>query len=195
MHIGTYAYLCVSVHARACPFLHSLTLFTTVVTALWSVSPAWGPRCAGWVCGSGVIVVSPGSWVLRFKKGESERGIHPSIRTCIQPHSQSKPQTGNRERRERSCRRHRRNRKSPHEYAGNMRVTTVRIYRHSESPVDILLARQEAPLLSSKLAENQRSYNNRKWIERKWCSNVADYKSKHCNQSVSLMDESKRQHG
>ena len=190
--MDSHAYLRVSVHACACPFLRRLTLFATVVTALWSVSPARGPRCAGRVCGSGVIVVSPGSWVLRLEKGESERGIRPSVHPTAFPIQAADQEQ--RERRKRSCRSHSRNSKSSYEHAGNMRVTTERIHRLSESPVDILLARQKAPLLSSKLAENQRSYNNCGWIERKWCSNAADYKSKHCNQSVSLMHEIKRQH-
>lgn len=86
------ASVCLRMHACACPRLCRLTLFTAVVTALWSVPPAGGPWCAGWVCGGGVIVVSPGSWVLRFEKRESERGIHPSIRASIHiPRPNRKP--------------------------------------------------------------------------------------------------------
>lgn len=37
-------------------------------------------------------MVSPGSWVLRFEEGESERGIHPSIRASNHiPHPNHKP--------------------------------------------------------------------------------------------------------
>lgn len=64
-------------------FCVALTLLTAVVAALWSVSPTGGPRCAGWVCGGGVIVVSPGSWVLRFEKSQSEHGIQPFVRASI----------------------------------------------------------------------------------------------------------------
>ncbi|KAK1893739.1 Adenosylhomocysteinase, partial [Dissostichus eleginoides] len=42
------------------------------------VSPAGGPRCAGGVCGGGVIMVSPGSWVLRFEKSGASLRISPS---------------------------------------------------------------------------------------------------------------------
>lgn len=154
VHIFKYVCACVSLCTHACPFLCWLTLFTAVVTALWSVSPAGGPRCAGWVCGSGVIMVSPGSWVLRFEKRESERGIHSSIRASIHI-PPSKPQTRSRESRKgekgeegKVERERHRKRGRPYDHAGNVRVTSVRVYRHCEGPwpAYILLARPRAPL-------------------------------------------------
>lgn len=59
-----------------------LTLFAAVVSALWGMSSAGGPWRACWVCGSGVIMVSPGSWVL-----VSDRR-NPSIHV---PHPNRKP--------------------------------------------------------------------------------------------------------
>lgn len=89
-----------------------------------------------------------------FEKRESERGIHPSIRASshIPP---SKPQTRSRESRKgekgeegKVERERKRKRGRPYEHAGNVRVTSVRVYRHCEGPwpAYILLARPRAPL-------------------------------------------------
>lgn len=80
-------------------------------------------------------MVSPGSWVLRFEKGESERGIHPSIRASNHiPHPNHKPGAereqgggevgGEEDREERNTQRER---ESSYENAGNVKVTSVRV--------------------------------------------------------------------
>lgn len=84
-----------------CPFLCRPTRFAAVVAALWSVPPTGGPRCAGRVCGGGVIVVSPGSWVLRFEEREkaSVGSIHPVVHPSIHiPRPNRKPGAQKKER-------------------------------------------------------------------------------------------------
>lgn len=82
-------------------------------------------------------MVSPGSWVLRFEKGESERGIHPSIRASNHiPHPNHKPgaereqgggEVGGEEDREERNTERERERVSSYENAGNVKVTSVRV--------------------------------------------------------------------
>lgn len=116
---------CVSVRARACPFLCWLTLFAAVVTALWSVSPAGGPRCAGWVCGGGVIVVSPGSWILevrRERKWAWDPSVHPSTIPSSKPQTRSRASTkGSRGKLEKE--------RETIWVSGNVRVTSIRVSR------------------------------------------------------------------
>ncbi len=119
-------------------------------------------------------MVSPGSWVLRFEKRESERGIHPSIRASIHiPRPNRKPGAEREREREQEEgegeegkvereRNRKGERERPYEYAGIVRVTSVRVYRHCEGPwpAYILLARRRAPMSISQLAENQRCHWN-----------------------------------
>lgn len=111
-----------------------LTLFAAVVSALWGMSSAGGPWCACRVCGGGVIVVSPGSWVL----GSDRRD--PSIHV---PHPNRKPGAEHRN----EWRRREREREKPHEHTGNVRRTWVRLWSAmwiSGLPVLALLCSQQA---------------------------------------------------
>lgn len=121
--------MCIS---TPCTSMCMLTLFTAVVSALWGMSSAGGPWRACRVRGGGVIVVSPGSWVL----GSDRRD--PSIHV---PHPNRKPGAEHRNEWRRK------EREKPHEHAGNVRGTWARLWSAvwiSGLPVLALLCSRQA---------------------------------------------------
>lgn len=74
-------------------------------------------------------MVSPGSWVLRFRE-ERKQAWDPSIRPCIHPHSRPNRRPGageSRKGRGGVGGRDGGKRERPHEYAGKVRVPSVRV--------------------------------------------------------------------
>lgn len=165
-------YTCVCVCERVCVHVHAHAHF-------WAGSPCsllLSPLCEA--CppleGPGVpaeCVEVASSWSLQeagfwgLKREKASVGsIHPSVHPSTFPvqtanQEQREQEEGEREEGEVERERHRKWER-PYEYAGKVRVTSVRVHRHCEGPwpAYILLARRRALLPISQLAENQRCH-------------------------------------